>query len=29
MNVGKTLFAQTMEYIPWTNFGRVVEATLV
>ena len=25
MNVGKTLFAQVMEYIPWTSFGRIVD----
>jgi transposase len=25
MNVGKTLFAQIMEYVPWTSFGRIVE----
>jgi len=25
MNVGKTLFAQVMEYIPWKTFGRIVE----
>src|ERR1035437_3494467 len=25
MNVGKTLFAQVMEFIPWTSFGRIVE----
>jgi hypothetical protein len=25
MNVGKTLFAQVMEYVPWKNFGRIVE----
>jgi hypothetical protein len=25
MNVGKTLFAQIMEFIPWTSFGRIVE----
>jgi Domain of unknown function (DUF4372) len=24
MNVGKTLFAQVMEYIPWRTFGRVI-----
>jgi hypothetical protein len=24
MNVGKTLFAQVMEYIPWKTFGRVI-----
>ena len=24
MNVGKTLFAQIMEFIPWTSFGRIV-----
>jgi len=22
MNVGKTLFAQVMEYVPWKKFGR-------
>ena len=25
MNVGKTLFAQVMEFVPWTSFSRVVE----
>lgn len=25
MNVGKTLFAQLMEFVPWTSFGRIVE----
>jgi len=25
MNVGKTLFAQVMDFVPWTSFGRVVE----
>ena len=25
MNVGKTLFAQVMEFVPWTSFGRLVE----
>ena len=25
MNMGKTLFAQTMEFIPWTSFVRIVE----
>ena len=25
MNVGKTLFAQVMEFVPWKNFGRIVE----
>ena len=24
MNVGKTLFAQLMEFVPWTSFGRIV-----
>ena len=24
MNLGKTLFAQIMEYIPWTSFARIV-----
>jgi hypothetical protein len=24
MNVGKTLFAQLMEFIPWTSFARIV-----
>ena len=24
MNVGKTLFAQLMEFIPWTSFTRIV-----
>jgi hypothetical protein len=25
MNVGKTLFAQLMEFVPWTSFTRIVE----
>lgn len=25
MNIGKTLFAQVMDFVPWTSFGRVVE----
>ena len=25
MNVGKTLFAQIMEFVPWTSFSRIVE----
>ena len=25
MNVGKTLFAQLMEFVPWTSFGRIVD----
>lgn len=25
MNVGKTLFAQLMEFMPWTSFGRIVD----
>lgn len=25
MNAGKTLFAQIMEFIPWTSFARIVE----
>lgn len=24
MNTGKTLFAQVMEFLPWTTFGRIV-----
>lgn len=24
MNFGKTLFAQTMEFLPWTSFARIV-----
>ena len=24
MNVGKTLFAQIMEFVPWTGFSRIV-----
>ena len=24
MNLGKTLFAQIMDFIPWTSFGRIV-----
>jgi hypothetical protein len=26
MNVGKTLFAQVMEYVPWKTFGRIIES---
>jgi hypothetical protein len=25
MNAGKTLFAQIMEFVPWTSFSRIVE----
>jgi hypothetical protein len=25
MNVGKTLFAQIMEFVPWTSFVRIVQ----
>ena len=25
MNMGKTLFAQIMEFIPWTSFARIVD----
>jgi hypothetical protein len=25
MNVGKTLFAQVMEFVPWKTFSRIVE----
>ena len=25
MNVGKTLFAQVMEFIPWKTFGRIID----
>ena len=25
MNLGKTLFAQIMEYVPWKTFGRIIE----
>jgi hypothetical protein len=25
MNVGKTLFAQVMEFVPWRTFSRIVE----
>jgi hypothetical protein len=25
MNVGKTLFAQVMEFMPWKTFGRIIE----
>ena len=28
MNVGKTLFAQIMEFVPWTSFARIVAALL-
>ncbi|MDE2462299.1 MAG: DUF4372 domain-containing protein [Alphaproteobacteria bacterium] len=25
MNIGKTLFAQGMEFVPWKTFGRIIE----
>src|SRR5260221_14403967 len=25
MHVGKTLFAQVMEFVPWKTFGRIVD----
>ena len=25
MNAGKTLFAQIMEFVPWTSFARIVD----
>jgi len=25
MNVGKTLFAQIMDFVPWTSFHRIVQ----
>ena len=25
MHVGKTLFAQVMEFVPWKTFGRIIE----
>ena len=25
MNAGKTLFAQVMEFVPWTSFARIAE----
>src|SRR3989304_7696708 len=25
MNLGKTLFAQVMEYVPWKTFGRIID----
>jgi hypothetical protein len=25
MNVGKTLFAQIMAFVPWTSFSRIVQ----
>ena len=25
MNVGKTLFAHIMEFVPWTSFSRIVQ----
>lgn len=25
MNMGKTLFAQVMEFVPWKSFGRIIE----
>jgi Domain of unknown function (DUF4372) len=24
MNLGKTLFAQLLEFVPWTSFARIV-----
>ncbi len=24
MNLGKTMFAQLMEFVPWTSFARIV-----
>ena len=29
MNTGKTLFAQLMEFVPWTSFARIVTRWLV
>ena len=25
MNIGKTIFAQVMDFVPWTSFGRIVD----
>jgi hypothetical protein len=25
MNMGKTLFAQVMEFVPWKTFARIIE----
>ena len=25
MYIGKTLFAQVMEFVPWTSFARIVQ----
>jgi len=25
MNLGKTLFAQVMEFVPWNTFARIIE----
>jgi len=25
MNLGKTLFAQIMDFVPWTSFARIVD----
>jgi hypothetical protein len=25
MHLGKTLFSQVMEFVPWTSFGRIVD----
>jgi len=25
MNVGQTLFAQVMEFVPWKTFGRIID----
>jgi len=27
MNLGKTLFAQVMEFVPWKTFTRIIERT--
>ena len=26
MNIGKTLFVQLMEFVPWTSFTRIVDS---
>ena len=28
MNTGKTLFAQLMDFLPWTTFTRIVDAAI-
>ena len=28
MNIGKTLFAQLMDFLPWSTFARILRATV-